>query len=92
MEHTEKAKQTTPHQMILQNRNLAELSGVSDVDSFDDAVVVAYTELGELTIRGKGLHVRRLNVDGGSLSIEGHIDTLSYSDVTRGGFFHRLLR
>ena len=92
MERKEPTTTIAPHQMILQDRKQLEISGVSDVDSFDDAVVVAYTSLGELTIRGRGLHVRQLNLDGGSLSVEGQIDVLSYADVTKDGFFRRLLR
>jgi len=82
-----------PHQLILQDRKALEMTGVSDVDSFDESTVIAYTSLGELTIRGRGLHICRLDLEGGSLSLEGQIDTLCYSDQKRaGGFFGRLLR
>ena len=92
MERFEKSVSTAPHQMILQDRRLVELTGVSDVDSFDDTVAVIITSLGELTIRGRGLHVCQLNVGEGSLSVEGQIDSLTYADVVKGGFFSRLLR
>ncbi len=92
MEYTEH-KATVPHQVILQERRQAELTGVSDVDSFDDTVVVAYTSLGELTIRGTELHVKRLDLECGILSIEGQIDSLQYAEVHKStGFFGRLLR
>ena len=39
---------------------------VSDVDSFDDQTIVAYTDLGELVVRGHGLHINRLNMETGS--------------------------
>ena len=83
---------TQPHQLILQDRKQLELTGVSDVDSFDDTKVIAYTGLGELTVRGRNLHVRQLCLDGGSLSVEGQIDSLTYSEISQGGFFGRLLR
>lgn len=92
MEQKERVAAALPHQLILQDRKCLELTGVSDVDSFDDTVVVAYTGLGELTIRGRGLHVRQLNLDGGSLSVEGQIDSLLYSDLKKGGLLGRLLR
>ena len=92
MERFEKSVSAAPHQIILQNRKLVELTGVSDVDSFDDTVAVVTTSLGELTIRGRELHVCQLNVNEGSLSVEGQIDSLSYADVVRGGFLSRLLR
>ena len=93
MERNDKHTPAQPHQMIVQDRKLLEMTGVSDVDSFDENTVVAYTSLGELTVRGRGLHIRRLDLESGSLSLEGYVDTLSYSDATRsGGFFGRLLR
>ncbi len=93
MERKDKTIPQQPHQLILQDRRQLELTGVSDVDSFDESAITAYTSLGELTIRGKGLHIRQLNLEGGSLSLEGQIDTLSYSDTMRsGGFFGRLFR
>ena len=81
------------HQLILQDRSLLELSGVSDVDSFDETTVTAYTSRGVLTVHGGGLHVRRLDLESGDLSLEGQIDALTYADTgTRGGFFGRLFR
>ena len=93
MERNDKTAHAMPHQLIMQDRKLLELTGVSDVDSFDENTVTAYTSLGELTVRGRGLHIRQLNLEGGSLSLEGQVDSLTYSDTTRsGGFFGRLFR
>ena len=92
MERLDKAVITMPHQVILQERKCVEMIGVSDVDSFDDTVVVAYTPLGELTVRGRELQVRQLSIDTGSLAIEGQIDSLSYTEINKGGFLSRLLR
>ena len=90
MERSEKYIAQQPHQLILQDRKVLEMTGVTDVDSFDETAVIAYTSLGELTVRGRGLHIRRLDLEGGSLSLEGQVDTLTYSDIQRGGFFSRL--
>lgn len=93
MERSDKTTPQMPHQLIMQDRRRLELTGVSDVDSFDENTVTAYTSLGELTVRGRGLHVRQLNLEGGSLSVEGQVDSLTYSDTMRGGgFFSRLFR
>ncbi|MBQ5841018.1 MAG: sporulation protein YabP [Clostridia bacterium] len=92
MERTERAG-SMPHQLIMQDRRELELTGVSDVDSFDETTVTAYTSLGELTIRGRGLHIRRMDLESGSLSMEGQIDSLTYADTSRAtGFFGRLFR
>ena len=93
MEHKDKLNPQLPHQLIMQERRLVEITGVADVDSFDENTVTAYTSLGELTIRGSGLHVRQLNLESGSLSVEGQVDSLTYADTVRhGGFFGRLFR
>lgn len=84
---------TMPHQLIMQERQQLELTGVSDVDSFDETTVLAYTSLGELTIRGGSLHIRRLDLGSGSLSVEGNICSLEYAESRKkGGFFARLFR
>lgn len=93
MERRETQNPLSPHQVIMQERKRLDVTGVSDVDSFDDSTVVAFTSLGELTIKGRELQVRRLDLEGGNLSLEGQIDTLSYSDSVRsGGLLGRLLR
>ena len=46
-----------PHHLVLEDRRALTVSGVSDVDSFDELTVVIYTEMGELTVKGQGLHI-----------------------------------
>ena len=93
MERKDKSAPPVPHQLIMQDRQRVELTGVADVDSFDETAVIAYTSLGQLTVRGNNLHIRQLNLEGGSLSLEGRVDSLTYTDAVRGeGFFHRLFR
>lgn len=83
-----------PHQLILEDRRALTVSGVSDVDSFDETAVVVYTDLGELAVHGEGLHINRLNVETGELTLEGKIQSMAYSENTSrgGGFFSRLFK
>ena len=83
-----------PHHLVLEDRRALTVSGVSDVDSFDELTVVIYTEMGELTVKGQGLHINRLNVETGDLTLEGTIDSLTYVEVhsRSGGFFGRLFK
>lgn len=85
---------SVPHLLSLTDRRSLSVSGVQDVDSFDETVIVVYTEQGELTIRGTGLHINRLNIETGDLVVEGHVESLVYTEVhTRnGGFFGKLFR
>ncbi|MCL2884220.1 MAG: sporulation protein YabP [Oscillospiraceae bacterium] len=82
-----------PHQVILQDRRTLSVSGVADVDSFDEETVVLLTSMGELTVKGSQLHVQKLNVETGDAVIEGAFDSLEYSEVqqrSRGSLWGRL--
>lgn len=92
MEYREKAVATVPHQLILQDRKRMELSGVIDVENFDETTINCRTSLGRLTVCGNHLHVHRLDLDGTALSIEGSIDSVTYTDVRKGGLLGRLFR
>ena len=85
---------TRPHQVIMENRRTLSVSGVSDVDSFDGRTVVAYTDMGEMTVRGSDLQIQRLNVESGDLSLTGQIDAITYSEFSarRGGKLKGLFR
>ena len=82
------------HNVTLQERKKLTAAGVSDVDSFNEETVVAYTALGELTIQGRELKIQRLDVQSGELTVEGEILSLHYTDnQPRGaGFFKKLFR
>ena len=54
-----------PHHLVLEDRRALTVSGVSDVDSFDDQTVAVYTDMGELVVRGQDLHINKLNVETG---------------------------
>ena len=68
------------HNLILENRNKLSISGVLDVFSFDDQIVILETELGLLTVKGDNLRINKLSIDTSEVVIEGEIFSLSYSD------------
>ena len=69
--------------LILENRNKLSISGVKDVLSFDDQIVIMETELGLLTIKGENLKINKLSIDTSEVIVEGEIGALSYSDHTK---------
>ncbi len=69
-----------PHTMILEERRTLSISGVTDVDRFDEREIVLYTRQGELTITGRDLHINAVSVETGNLSVEGDIWSLCYGD------------
>lgn len=83
-----------PHLVSLSDRRALSVSGVQDVDSFDDMTVVIYTDQGALTVKGSGLHINRLNIETGDLALEGVVESLVYTEVSNrsGGFFGKLFR
>lgn len=82
-----------PHNLSLEERKKLMVSGVTDIGSYDEQTVIAMTELGELTIKGEGLHIIRMSVDTGELTVDGEISSLAYSEIQQnGGFFSRLFK
>jgi sporulation protein YabP len=82
--------------LILENREKLSVSGVLDVESFNDEAVVIETELGLLIVRGEDLHINKLNLDNSELNIEGDIVSCEYSDKegskSKGGFFSKMFK
>ena len=66
--------------LILENRGKLSISGVLDVLSFDDQVVVLETELGLLTVKGENIRINKLSIDTSEVIVEGTISSLNYSD------------
>ena len=87
-------KPELPHSLKMDGRERLAVSGVTEVESFDDLSIVAVTTQGLLIIRGHQLHIDRLSLDVGELSVTGFVDSLQYeeSQKEKGGFFSRLLR
>ncbi len=85
--------QAMSHHLILEDRERLTVSGVEEVESFDENTIVMDTAQGTLIIRGEGLHIEKLSLDGGDLKVEGTVESLVYEESRRGrgGFFSRLL-
>lgn len=66
--------------IILENRGKLSISGVLDVLSFDDQVVIVETELGLLTVKGENLRINKLSIDTSEVIVEGDTSSLTYSD------------
>ena len=66
------------HTMMLDNRAKLFLTGVEDVSGFNEEMVSVLTSCGKLIIKGEKLHIDKLNVDSGEVSIDGRINALQY--------------
>ena len=81
--------------LVLENREKLNVSGVNDVLSFDDQVVIIETELGLLTIKGENLKINKLSIDTSEVIVEGRINNLTYSDhqvKTEGGNLGKIFK
>ena len=81
-----------PHKLTLDGRNRLNLTGITEVESFDEGMVVLHTTRGTLVVRGEGLHLQLLSLDGGQVHVDGTVHSLTYEDDghAAGGFFSRL--
>lgn len=90
----EKSPVKMKHNLILENRKVLTVSGVSDVSGFDEQSVILVTEMGELAVKGNKLHINKFSLETGELNLDGDIYSLTYSENknTEGGFFSKLFR
>ena len=85
---------SAPHHGGIEERKNLTVSGVEDVERFDENTIVLSTSKGAMVVSGENLHIEKLSLDGGDLKVEGDIDSVSYEDdgpAARGGFLSRLL-
>ena len=89
-------KSDTIQNIILENRKKLSISGVLDVLSFDDQIVILETDLGMLTVKGEDLRINKLSLDTTEVIIEGEINNLSYSEKqdkkSSGGFLGKIFK
>lgn len=94
---TNQTKGTVPeHDVIMRGRKLLDITGVKQVESFDNEEFLLETNMGFLAIKGQNLQMKNLDVEKGIVSIKGKIFDLVYLDEQHGektkGFFSKLFR
>ncbi len=80
-----------PHKLVLNERKHLTMTGVSEVVSFEEDVVVLRTSLGTLTVHGRELQLKMLSLDGGEVAVEGQVSAFVYEEPRpSGGVLRRL--
>ncbi|MGU3473739.1 sporulation protein YabP [Paenibacillus sp. D51F] len=78
------------------NRKLLEITGVLNVESFDNEEFLLETELGFLAIRGQNLHMKHLSLEQELVAIEGLVHSLAYLDGSQSakskGLFGKIFK
>lgn len=81
------------HTITIAGRSTATVTGVEDVECFNEQIVILRTPLGALTLSGEGLNISQLSLGDGKLIVEGEISAVEYSHARKqGGLLSRLLR
>jgi len=80
--------------LILENRAKLTVSGINDVESFDEGRIILITDDGSLTVTGNNMHIKKLSAETGDAIIEGAINGCVYTDGRREkeSFLKRVLR
>lgn len=84
------------HDLTMRGRKVLEITGVKQVESFDNEEFLLETTMGFLSIHGQNLQMKNLDVDKGIVSIKGKIYDLVYLDdqgpVKAKGFFGKIFK
>lgn len=92
----EQGRPAQSHKLIMTDRNKVELTGVTEVVSFDDQEMELETIDGAVRFGGEGIRVKRLTLERGEIELEGKICEIVYHESqkgrTAGGMFRRMFR
>jgi|SRR4051812_33212915 sporulation protein YabP len=96
-ESNQTGKNVTPdHDISMKGRKLLDITGVKQVESFDNEEFLLETVMGYLAVRGQNLQMKNLDVDKGIVSIKGKVYEITYLDENGGekakGFFGKLFK
>ena len=90
----ESSRPVTAHKLEMQNRNHVDLTGITEVVSFDNKEIELETIEGAVRFTGEDLHVKRLTLEKGEVELEGRICEIIYhesrKEKTAGGVLSRL--
>ena len=83
-----------PQHLTLSDRKELSVTGVQEVVSCDEEIIVMRTVLGGLTVAGAKLRIDSFRRESGELKVVGNVKEMVYADVEteRQGFFARLFR
>ena len=67
------------HNVTIENREIISITDVPGIDTFDEEEVCIQLTEGGLIIKGKNLHIQKLDLDCGEAIIAGEITALTYT-------------
>ena len=76
----ERVEAVSESRVTLDDRKSIVVTGVKKIDSFNTAEFLMDTVLGNMSIKGNGLEIVKLDTYQGNVSIKGVIDSITYKD------------
>lgn len=83
------------HNISITEREKILVSGVLDVESFDENEIILYTSEGGIVLNGEEFKINKLNVDNGEVEINGYLNELKYVNTSSGsttGFWSKIFK
>ncbi|MCH5199458.1 MAG: sporulation protein YabP [Oscillospiraceae bacterium] len=84
------------HSLVMENRKRLAISGVKEVEGFTETEVRLYTDMGQITVKGRNLKVNQVSTETGELIMNGDlINSVVYSEKTKrapNNFITKLFR
>ena len=89
--HEKELMQPSAHSLTIEGRRRMRITGVLDVESFQEDELTVITQAGALTVWGEGLKLGKLNPEDGQVLLEGNIASIEYEQAQpeRRPFFFR---
>ncbi len=89
--HEKELMQPLPHTVLIEGRRRVRITGVKEVESFQEDELAVLTQAGMLSIWGEGLKLGKLNPDDGQVLLEGNIASIEYElpEPERKPFFFK---
>ena len=76
----EEKRKSGRHTLNMEERERVRIGGVLEVLYFDEEGVMMETTCGLLMLKGSGMHIGKLDLDSGDVTVDGAIDSITYSD------------
>lgn len=80
----EEKRKSGRHSLQMEERERTRIGGVLEVLSFDEEGVMMETSCGLLILKGSGLHIGKLDLESGDVTVDGMLDSITYSDGSFG--------
>lgn len=81
------------HVLVIDGRERLTATGIRKVDFCSEELITAQTEIGQLNIKGRNLHIENLSAETGDMLVCGTPIAVSYTEKSESlSFFGRLFK